>query len=119
MASSQAMLANDILDACSLGKSRHLLDVAGGDNGARVDAVSCETSGAGARELCATWTDPDFDPVQPSFYYARALENPTCRWSTYDALRLGIAPTGHAASTIQERAWSSPIWYKPQLPEGQ
>ena len=90
------------------------------DNGASVDLSNCQVSAdRGAGELKVLWRDPQFDASQAAFYYVRVLQNPTCRWSTYDALRLGIAPTGHAASTIQERAWSSPIWYKPQLPEGQ
>ncbi|MBP6683765.1 MAG: DUF3604 domain-containing protein, partial [Halioglobus sp.] len=48
------------------------------------------------------------------FYYVRVLQNPSCRWSSYDALRLGIPPSAHTAPAIQERAWSSPIWYKPR-----
>jgi hypothetical protein len=68
----------------------------------------------GAREVAATWTDPDFDPRQPAFYYVRVLENPTCRWSTWDSLRSGrpIPPT--PAPVQRERAWSSPIWYEPR-----
>lgn len=83
------------------------------DNGARVDTSTCAVSGDGASELLTLWTDPDFDPTQRAFYYARVLENPTCRWSTWDALREGIAPRSDLPSTIQERAWSSPIHYKP------
>jgi hypothetical protein len=106
-----------------------VVDVAGGDNGARVDPLSCEPSGTGARELCATWTDPDFDAAQPSFYYARVLENPTCRWSQRVCLAAGVVCDGDAANVpagyedccspdheriIQERAWSSPIWLRPE-----
>ena len=60
------------------------------------------------------WTDPDFDATQRAFYYVRVLQIPTPRNSTYDAIALGIDPeeTGHA-TTIQERAYSSPIWYTP------
>ncbi|MGB0998632.1 MAG: DUF3604 domain-containing protein, partial [Pseudomonadales bacterium] len=55
--------------------------------------------------------DPEFDAKQQGFYYARVLENPSCRWSTWDALRAGEAPRPDLAATIQERAWSSPIWF--------
>jgi hypothetical protein len=59
------------------------------------------------------WTDPDFDPTLHAVYYARVLEIPTPRWSTYDAKALGIAPLDIVPATIQERAWASPIWYTP------
>lgn len=84
------------------------------DNGADVDLASCAISAdAGADELRATWSDPDFDPDQLAFYYVRVLQNPTCRWSTWDALRSGVEPRRDLPKTIQERAWSSPIWYTP------
>jgi hypothetical protein len=84
------------------------------DNGATVDLGTCAVSvDRGASELKGLWRDPQFDPGQAAFYYVRVLQNPTCRWSTYDALRLGIQPSPHAASTVRERAWSSPIWYTP------
>ena len=86
-----------------------------GDNGARVNLADCSVSRhGGATELQAVWTDPAFHPGQRAFYYARVLENPSCRWSTWDALRLGIAPNPDLAATIQERAWSSSIWYAPE-----
>ncbi|MDE0931690.1 MAG: DUF3604 domain-containing protein, partial [Halioglobus sp.] len=77
------------------------------DNGARVDISDCSINPeTGAAELSALWHDPDFDPQQRAFYYARALENPTCRWSTWDAIRAGVSPRPDLATTIQERAWS-------------
>ena len=81
------------------------------DNGASVDLTTCEPTGdAGAMELATTWQDPEFDPTQGAFYYVRVLQNPTCRWSTYDALRLGREPDPRVPATLRERAWSSPIW---------
>ena len=82
------------------------------DNGARVDITNCSINPeTGAAQLSALWHDPDFRPNQRAFYYARALENPTCRWSTWDAIRAGIPTRPDLATTIQERVWSSPIHY--------
>ena len=83
--------------------------------GNTVDVANANwTNTIGASELGTVWTDPDFDPAQKAFYYARVLEIPTPRWSTYDAFRYGIElPEGAPAST-QERAYTSPIWYTPQ-----
>ncbi len=80
------------------------------------NTVNLETGGytnaIGAAELSTVWTDPQFDPAQSAFYYVRALQIPTPRHTLLDAIALGIDPaeTGHPA-TIQERAYSSPIWY--------
>jgi uncharacterized protein DUF3604 len=71
------------------------------------------TNSIGAVELKSVWTDPEFDRSVPAFYYARVLEIPTPRWTTIQAAQLGIAPPDVVAATIQERAWSSPIWYSP------
>ncbi len=84
------------------------------DNGARVDLNTCaEDFERGAAELSAHWIDPEFDPLQRAFYYVRVLENPTCRWSTWDALRAGVEPMPGTEPVIQDRAWTSPIWYDP------
>lgn len=84
------------------------------DNGAAVDLTDCAiTQGVGAGELQAIWTDPDYNPAHRAFYYVRALENPTCRWSTWDAVRAGVAPRSDLHKTIQERVWTSPIWLIP------
>ncbi|MBT72525.1 MAG: hypothetical protein CMQ15_10900 [Gammaproteobacteria bacterium] len=84
------------------------------DNGARVNIADCSISaGVGAAELRASWQDLEFDPDQHAFYYVRALENPSCRWSTWDAIRAGVEPRPDMPSTLQERVWSSPIWITP------
>jgi hypothetical protein len=96
-------------------------DVAGdGDNGATVDPGSCAVSGPGSKQLCNTWQDPQFDPTVPAVYYARVLENPSCRWSHHDCLSLPEEERPASCSDpdlpwqIQERAWTSPIWYRPE-----
>lgn len=84
------------------------------DNGARVNLADCSiTADVGDAEIKTLWTDPAFDAGQRAFYYVRVLENPTCRWSTWDAVRAGVEPRPDLKKTIQERAWSSPIWYAP------
>jgi hypothetical protein len=84
------------------------------DNGANVNLADCRiSSNLGAAELKASWQDPDYDATQNAFYYLRAMENPSCRWSTWDAIRAGVEPRSDLAATIQERVWSSPIWITP------
>ena len=109
-------------------KQERVYEVAGNpDNGATVDLNTCQTSGPGFASLCAVWEDPDFDATESAFYYARVVENPSCRWSTRQCLAAAIdcsnpddVPSEWAGccdegfpKTIQERAWTSPIWYRP------
>jgi hypothetical protein len=103
-------------------------DVAGDpDNGASVNLSSCATSGAGFSQLCTVWRDPAFDPDQRAFYYARVVENPSCRWSQRLCVAAGVdcsrpdeVPAEFAECcsaehrpVVQERAWTSPLWYSP------
>lgn len=114
-------------------------DVAGTSTVAPVNLDTCEPAGvdnsAGKAQLCGTFTDPDFDPSLPAFYYARVLENPSCRWNQYYCLdrgvdcrkkpELGNDIVGYNAyeyqqccgnevpKAVQQRAWTSPIWYEP------
>lgn len=84
------------------------------DNAATVNLNDCSiTKDKGAVELSTVWTDPTFKAEQRAFYYARVIENPVCRWSTWDALRNTLNLPKHVPATIQERAWASPIWYTP------
>lgn len=71
------------------------------------------TNTIGAVELKTVWKDPEFDPSQHAFYYVRALQIPTPRWSTLDAKKVGVAPPSGVPASVQERAWGSPIWYTP------
>jgi hypothetical protein len=113
-------------------------DVAGSTDVAPVDLDDCTPGGTadgGHAELCAVWRDPDFDPAEHAFYYARVLENPSCRWNQYYCLdrqvdcskppALGEDVVGYDAfdyqqccneqvpRAVQQRAWTSPIWYVP------
>ncbi|MBY0276800.1 DUF3604 domain-containing protein, partial [Candidatus Binatia bacterium] len=114
-----------------------VFDVAGSSSdGTSLDRDSC-TPAAAASELCTVWVDPEFDPAQRAFYYARVLEVPTCRWSTRTCKAAGVDPfasdcTAQATrageafadccltreqgieAIVQERTWSSPVWYRPE-----
>jgi hypothetical protein len=71
------------------------------------------TNTIGAAELAAVWKDPDFQPSQRAFYYARVIEIPTPRWTAYDQMRFGVTMSDDVPMKQQERAWTSPIWYSP------
>jgi hypothetical protein len=71
------------------------------------------TNTIGDPELAAVWRDPDFDPSLRAFYYGRVIEIPTPRWTAYDAVRFGSKPLPGTRMTLQERAFTSPIWYNP------
>jgi hypothetical protein len=126
-----------------------VIDIAGdGANGAGVDPRTCAPTGQGFASLCTVWEDKAFDPAERAFYYARVLENPSCRWSTLQCQAAGVNPFSSSCAeeaevatareqegsafgevygrccldeeeepfyspTIQERAWTSPIWYQP------
>ena len=109
-------------------KQEQVFDVAGSmDNGSELDLNNCEVSGKQSASLCRVWQDPDFHADQPAFYYSRVLENPSCRWSQRQCVANGVdcsipdtitdgfegcCAVEHRPA-IQERAWSSPIWYQP------
>ena len=112
-----------------------VIDVAGSRNtGGSVNEDTCEISGEGFGSLCTVWEDASFDPAQPAFYYARVVQNPSCRWHAYQCAKAGITAascplpsdpiTGAEhpyagccnadyPKTVQERAWTSPIWNRP------
>ena len=96
-----------------------VVDVAGNaNNGASVDLANCMATGPGYASLCGVWEDPDFDADQDAVYYARVIENPSCRWSTRLCLSLPEEerPDGcyneRIPKVIQERAWTAPIWHE-------
>jgi hypothetical protein len=82
--------------------------------GTTVDLESATFANSiGAAELLTVWTDPEFDPAQSAFYYARVVEIPTPRWTAHDAVRFGIDPLEGTSMTVTERAYTAPIWYTP------
>jgi hypothetical protein len=105
-----------------------VFDVAGSaGTGASVDPLTCEPRGAGAEQLCAVWRDPEFDPARPALWYARVVENPSCRWLAWQCTarhvdcadpdsvpgELAACCDARVPPTVQERAWTSPIWWTP------
>ena len=112
---SQGNLQEQVFDvACSDGGSPDPETYRCPDNNAKIDISNCAFSqDVGASELKTFWSDPTFEVDQRAFYYVRALENPTCRWSTWDAIRNNVEPRSDMPKTIQERVWSSPIHYIP------
>jgi hypothetical protein len=85
-----------------------------GDVGNTVDGgAATYSNGIGQPILAAFWEDPDFDPAQSAFYYVRVLEIPTPRWTTYDRKFFGVELPPEAPIAIQERAYTSPVWYTP------
>lgn len=119
----QVQIVKGWIDAAGQTHER-VYDVAGEpDPSASVDLATCEPTGVGADTLCATWTDPDWEPGQHAFYYARVIENPTCRWHRYVCIEEGVDCATLASddplavccddafpSTITERAWTSAVF---------
>jgi len=98
---------------------QQVVEIARAAGTASVNVDTCERVGAGAASLCAVWQDDELDAAQPAFYYARVLEVPSCRWSTFTCNALPVAERPpsctdpNVAKIVRERAWSSPIWYTP------
>lgn len=108
------------IDASGQPRERVVTVAGSAANGASVDTNTCATTpGMGQMSYCAVWTDDQYNPAERAAYYARVLENPTCRWSTLHCNRLPAAQRpaacmdGSIPRSIQERAWSSPVYYIP------
>ncbi|HIC59240.1 MAG TPA: DUF3604 domain-containing protein [Rhodospirillales bacterium] len=97
-----------------------VFDIAQDTGDYSIDPSSCTASGSGAASLCQQWTDPNFDPTDHAYYYVRVLEYPSCRWSTYLCNEFTDSPQPENCvnplmpKLIEERAWTSPIWFTPQ-----
>ena len=104
-----------------------VISVARSETSAAVNPATCEVAGDGATQLCAVWQDPDYRPSEQAFYYARVLEDRSCRWSQRLCVSAGVRCDDPSTVTegfegccsaahqpvIQERAWTSPIWVEP------
>ena len=97
-----------------------VFDVAGdANNGASVDLNTCQPQGSGYEQLCAVWKDPEFEAARRAVYYSRAVENPSCRYTSWQCLDLpeserpADCANPQVPKTLQERSWTSPIWYTP------
>ena len=115
----QLQLVKGWIDADGAGRNQ-VIPIAGSpDNGATVDPATGERSGDGHDSLCTVYRDEDFDPGLHAYYYLRVVENPSPRWSWHDCQRLApeerpaVCSDGSYPETIQEMAWTSPIWYRP------
>jgi hypothetical protein len=121
----RVQIVKEWLDAAGHAQERVFEAAGDAASTASVDLATCRPRGAGADQLCATWRDPSFDPNTYALYYARVVENPSCRWTQWTCLEHHVdcatgAPAGLEACcdarvprTIQERAWTSPIWFEP------
>lgn len=108
------------VDAEGQGREK-VFDVAGdANNGASVNTDTCEQTGIGFNQLCTVWTDPEFNSSQRAVYYARAVENPSCRYATWQCSLASAEDRPESCDDprnkvpLQERALTSPIWYTPQ-----
>lgn len=115
----QETLQEQVFDvACSDGLAPDPTNFRCADNMASVNLEDCSVNNGNIKnnsaQLATVWRDPTFNPDERAFYYARVLENPSCRWTTFDALRNNWKRLKSVPATLQERAWSSPIWYSPQ-----
>jgi hypothetical protein len=94
-------------------------DIAVAKSDSSVDTSTCELTGSGPQSMCASWTDPAIDATPAAIYYARIVEDPSCRWTTWKCnslpphLRPDACTDPRVPKTIQERAWTSPIWLTP------
>jgi hypothetical protein len=116
----QVQIIKGWVDSTGLPQERVYVVAGDPNNGASVDTGTCALSGNGFSTLCGVWTDPDFDPTSHAFYYARVVEDPSCRWSTWlcnslpaDQQAADNCDNLGVPKAIQERAWASPIWYTP------
>jgi len=108
------------LDQDGTAREKVFLVAGSAQSGEAVDTSTCAPLTTGQEELCAVWTDPEFDATQRAFYYARVVEEPSCRWSTMKCMAIPEAERpegctdGSVSEIVQHRAWSSPIWVTPK-----